>query len=1015
MATINGTSGNDTLTSGNQADTLNGLGGNDVLYGGGGNDLLNGDAGNDSLYGGSGADRLFGGDGDDLLDGGSGNDILYGGNGNDILNGGDGNDSMFGDAGDDTLLGGAGADTMDGGSGIDTVDYSSTSTAVVVNLATGIGGGSSSSHSNGDRYSNIENVIGGSGADTITGNGEANHLSGGGGNDQIFGGDGDDTLDGGTGNDILEGGAGNDLLLGGAGNDNLSGGAGDDTLDGGAGNDTLSGGAGNDTATWESSGSAVNANLLTGTATGTASGTDALSGIENLTGSAYGDTLTGDGQANVIDGGGGSDNINAGSGNDTIYGGDGNDTIVAGNDSGAWSATGLSQASYNLIYFGTFADVDPNESNGLSENAANLLGTHGSLADPLSGRIVRTTAVDLNGDNILADNDNNSSTSEHFLIDGVPAYLDSTQAYFATVTFADGSTGSFTAVVIQMTDGRVYLAPEFASNADSILLTSGQIISITLNSIEEANSNLYALRLDTPYLGAPDNDLVYGGAGNDSISGGAGDDTLHGDEDNDTIDGGTGNDMLYGGTGDDLLYGGAGDDFLDAGDGDDVSHGGDGDDTIYFGAGNDTVYGGAGNDLIDDVAGAVLPGENLIYGDEGNDTVWSGGGNDTVYGGDGNDLLYGEDDNDRLYGDAGHDTLYGGTGDDTLYGGAGNDQLFGGDGRDVLHADGGNDTLTGGAGNDVFVVSSGSGAVLIADFGAGNTGAIDDNDNTNNDFVDLSAWYNETTLAAWNAANPGQTYNNPLQWMIADHADGVLDAVGGGLRIQNGGVAVSSDMLVFETTGVVCFARGTRIQTPRGEIAVEALRAGDLVTTLDAGPQVLRWIGSRRIGAAELAAEPGLGPVRIRAGSLGQGLPRRDLTVSPQHRILLRSRIVERMTGEPEVLLAAKHMTGLDGIGLAGDCRGVEYFHLLFDRHQILFAEGAPAESLLFGKEARKMLRPAAVEEILTVLPALAVAPPPPARALMDGRTGRSLVRRMRQNGVEALCAADARPVRVTA
>ena len=436
-------------------------------------------------------------------------------------------------------------------------------------------------------------------------------------------------------------------------------------------------------------------------------------------------------------------------------------------------------------------------------------------------------------------------------------------------------------------------------------------------------------------------------------------------------------------------------------------------DGIVQGSGGDDVIDGAytgdpDGDMIDaddalGVGGTTGDGD-YVLAMGGDDLVLAGAGDDIVYGGWGNDTIHGGAGNDRLLGEEGDDSIYGGEGDDTILGGAGNDQLFGGAGRDVLHADGGNDTLTGGAGDDVFVISPDAGAVLITDFGSGNTGAIDDGDSTNNDFVDLSAFYNETTLAAWNAANPDQTYKTPLHWMQADHADGVLDAVGGGLRIQNDGAAVSPDMLVFETTGVICFARGTRILTPRGEIAVEALRPGDFITTMDAGPQVLRWIGMRRVGAAELAREPGLNPVHIRAGSFGHGMPHRDLTVSPQHRILLRSRIVERMTGEAEALLAAKHMTGLDGVEQARGCEEVDYFHLLFDRHQILFAEGAPAESLLFGTETRKTLAAGAEKEILAVLPGLALAPPAPARRLMDGRTGRSLIRRMKKNGAEPIC-----------
>ncbi|WP_112313050.1 Hint domain-containing protein [Pseudogemmobacter bohemicus] len=557
-------------------------------------------------------------------------------------------------------------------------------------------------------------------------------------------------------------------------------------------------------------------------------------------------------------------------------------------------------------------------------------------------------------------------------------------------------------------------------------------------------------------FGGNDNDTLYGDAGNDSLDGGAGNDVLDGGDGNDTLVGGDGNDTLIG-AGADYFNGGAGLDIVDysasdaavnvslttwtglgghaAGDtfagvdgligsgyndtligydgmgtgadaytnhisggmGNDHIEGLSGDDSLYGGGDNDTVYGGIGNDTVEGG-----DGNDSVYGDDGNDIVRGDRGTDQVFGGAGNDTLYGGDDNDSLYGGADSDTLYGDDGNDRLYGGAGADSLYGGAGNDSLYADGGNDTLFGGAGNDVFYINTTTGQILIADFGAGNTGPITDGSNLNNDFVDLTAYYNYDTLRAWNAAHPGQTYADPMQWMHADFADGVLNAVGGGLRIQNGGVSVGVSALNTETTGVVCFTRGTRIATPRGEIAVEDLVAGDLVLTLDQGPQMLRWIGSRRVAAEEMQADPGLRPVRIRAGALGHGLPHRDLVVSQQHRFLLASRIVSRLFTPEGVLLAAKHMTGCDGVAISDAAEGTEYFHLLFDAHQVVLAEGAAAESFLPGPEAQKMLRPGAMEEILAVLPWLATRLPEPARPLLKGREGRDLMRRHLHHGLGA-------------
>ncbi len=119
MATTFGTSGNDTLTGGQNEDTLAGQDGDDTLFGGNGQDRLYGGNGNDSLDGGQGDDSLYGGSGNDSLNGGLGQDKLYGGDGNDIIDTGDtaGNksvDTVFGGDGDDTILSSGNQDVLRG-------------------------------------------------------------------------------------------------------------------------------------------------------------------------------------------------------------------------------------------------------------------------------------------------------------------------------------------------------------------------------------------------------------------------------------------------------------------------------------------------------------------------------------------------------------------------------------------------------------------------------------------------------------------------------------------------------------------------------------------------------------------------------------------------------------------------------------------------------------------------------------------------------------------------------------
>ena len=126
-------------------------------------------------------------------------------------------------------------------------------------------------------------------------------------------------------------------------------------------------------------------------------------------------------------------------------------------------------------------------------------------------------------------------------------------------------------------------------------------------------------------------------------------------------------------------------------------------------------------------------------------------------------------------------------------------------------------------------------------------------------------------------------------------------------------------------------------------------------------------------------------------------LPRRDLVVSPQHRLLLRSRIAERMCGTPEVLVAARQLRHLKGITQIGP-EGVAYYHLLFDRHEIVLAEGAPTESLYLGDRAFGGLPEALRDEVLTLFPELAMLGPRASRPLLEGPRAKRLVLRHRRN-----------------
>ncbi len=171
---------------------------------------------------------------------------------------------------------------------------------------------------------------------------------------------------------------------------------------------------------------------------------------------------------------------------------------------------------------------------------------------------------------------------------------------------------------------------------------------------------------------------------------------------------------------------------------------------------------------------------------------------------------------------------------------------------------------------------------------------------------------------------------------------------------------------------IPCFTKGTQITLPGDRYApIEALAVGDEVCVADGGTSTIRWIGRKVLRREDLALNAKLLPVRIVAGALGNGFPKRDLLVSRQHRILVRSIIAERMFEQTEVLVSAIKLTGLPGIFVDDTVCGLEYFHLLFDRHEIIFAEGAPSESLFTGPEALHAIGAEARDELLAIFPEL--------------------------------------------
>ena len=771
-----------------------------------------------------------------------------------------------------------------------------------------------------------------------------------------MGGSGDDYLSGGFGNDSIDGGEGNDTIWG------ESNTGGDITL---ADNDTIDGGAGDDLILAE-----------------------------------YGDDsiMGGDG-ADTIFAGIGNDTVDGGGGNDSIEGGDGDDWIVGGQTvadadlSLNWAAAGSNDEDLSAGFVQdtgginvTVSFIDEGNDSSFrvgvggpryvgsgepfNPNSSAELGGGGATGDT-STTTIAFSAVDGTG---FADEVSNvsfrindvdqSGWEDVFTIRAYDAYgnlVESSITYQGTTT-----TGTTPRV-----DGEGDWA---ASEADGSALVeiAGPVSYLEIDYDQGRASGQLSWLTDIHFsaVGTTDGaDTIDGGAGNDSIWGGPSDDSIWG---------GQGHDIIFGGDGSDTIVGDSGINSSDTGD--DTIFGGDGNDFLYGDAGDDELHGGTGDDLLS--------------GNDGNDSLFGDAGNDDIFGWIGNDSLDGGDGNDTLDAGAGDDTLLGGAGSDSLEGRAGNDTLDGGGG--------GSDTLVGGVGDDLFLVSGdGNDTITLADFGAGETDGSNELQ-SDNDFIDLTPYYNASTLADYNLVN-GTSFSNALQALEHDASDGQLNWVQeSGDPLINFTLAGTGAMDT-EHTGVTCFTAGTLIKTQRGEVAIEQLERGDMVLTMDQGFQPIRWIGHRHLSLNELLENPKLRPVRIRAGVLGQNQPERDLLVSPQHRVLVRSVITERMFDEPEVLVPAKELLAAEGVDVIESSEPVDYWHFFFDWHQVVFSNGALTESLYPGKQAFKMVGEEAREEIFSIFPifrdfAEGKEVAVPARKLVKGKKARRLAIRHAAN-----------------
>jgi Ca2+-binding RTX toxin-like protein len=676
-----------------------------------------------------------------------------------------------------------------------------------------------------------------------------------------------------------------------------------------------------------------------GTPDATLGGSTLFSFFTNILGGAGNDTLRGSDADDHLDGGGGNDDIYGGSGNDTVIGGDG----------------------------------------------ANLL--EGELGD----------------DSLIG---NAASGGFTYLRGGAGADT------------LDGSAGSYDIASYYFSAGGVTI-----DLSDALAESGSDAQGDVLIGIEQIDGSNTA------------DDFIRVGDSSTLIKGWGGNDTLHGGAAGDRLEGGTGADSLYGHGGNDRFWGGTGADYME---------GGDAADTFYFkdGFGADTIVGGelpgTGSDLDTVDFSALTTGITVTYfGDEfgeftdgidtgffseiesfiltsqsdfltsgadsvgqlvdagaGDDTIYAGLGADTLSGGDGADEIYGDAGDDLITGGAGSDDLGGNSGRDTLLGEAGNDYLqgledddflSGGDGADILIGGTGDDSLSGGDGDDVFVYAAGDGNDTITDFNFGNSGALDDGNTNNNDFVDLSAFYDSIFELRADFDDDGilnQSNATDLGGDPTDYSDNTQFGPDDSLTFQG----ANQNSFSSDNTGVVCFTTGTLILTPTAEIPVECLRPGDLVMTKDNGPRPIVWSGMRHFDAHDLHHRPHIRPIEIREGAFGN---HGALVVSPQHGLLMSH-------DSDEIMVRAKHLAEMRGgaVRVKNGCRRVTYWHLMFERHEVIFSNGLPSESFFPGPQAMRTLDLGAYGEVTEIFPMLSGVFDKQTARHRYGHTVRSFMRR---------------------
>lgn len=216
---------------------------------------------------------------------------------------------------------------------------------------------------------------------------------------------------------------------------------------------------------------------------------------------------------------------------------------------------------------------------------------------------------------------------------------------------------------------------------------------------------------------------------------------------------------------------------------------------------------------------------------------------------------------------------------------------------------------------------------------------------------------NTWTIIGFNVSNSSPVYGT-VEGIAVLGGPGGFPPVGVALTVLSNSESPNNEAADFATP--ICFTSGTLIQCENRVRKVEDLRLGDWVETMDSGLQQIRWISSDVFDAIGDAA-----PIEFAVGAIGNT---EVLKVSPQHRLLHRSARAELSFGAPEVLVAAKHFLGCPGVTQAFGGT-VNYIHFLFDRHEVVWANGIACESFHPGDASHGSLGKDAYDELMRLFP----------------------------------------------